>query len=228
MTLTAEEKADIAETAHEAAVPGGEKRDFRVGTAGWTVDDLNDPEILRQWTQGRYEIVEGVLTLMAPQGIGGIGPLSKLRNFLYDHTRQHGFGGEFMHEVDVLMRPRRVPRPDMVYLTPEQEAEQAKTENDRGVSGLRYRPLYVMPTLIVESVSRGYEAHDRITKREWYAEGGVPHYWILDADEQSLECLTLDGTGYRTEARGVRPQTITASLLGGLQVPLERIWPNEA
>lgn len=37
------------------------------------------------------------------------------------------------------------------------------------MSGLRYRPLYVMPQLIVESVSRGYESHDRVTKRDWYA-----------------------------------------------------------
>jgi hypothetical protein len=34
-----------------------EPRPFQPGTTGWTVRDLDDPEIERQWFSGRYEIV---------------------------------------------------------------------------------------------------------------------------------------------------------------------------
>ncbi|HZL38562.1 MAG TPA: hypothetical protein VFC78_24855 [Tepidisphaeraceae bacterium] len=39
-------------------------RPFIPGTTGWTADDLDDPQIERQWEDGAYEIIEGVLTLM--------------------------------------------------------------------------------------------------------------------------------------------------------------------
>lgn len=45
---------------------GTSSRPFEPGTTGWTVHDLDDPEIERQWFEGRYEIVEGVLTKMPP------------------------------------------------------------------------------------------------------------------------------------------------------------------
>lgn len=45
----------------------GSKADkpFEPGTTGWTAADLDDPRIEREWFRGRYEIVEGVLTLLS-------------------------------------------------------------------------------------------------------------------------------------------------------------------
>ena len=40
-------------------------REFKPGTTGWSIDDLDDPEIERLWTGGRFEMVEGVLAEMA-------------------------------------------------------------------------------------------------------------------------------------------------------------------
>jgi hypothetical protein len=48
-----------------------DKKEFEPGTTGWTVDDLNDPAIERQWFAGRYEIVEGVLTTVPPAYVDG-------------------------------------------------------------------------------------------------------------------------------------------------------------
>ena len=51
------------------------KKRFVAGTLGWTADDLDDPRIERLWDQGRYEIVEGVLTQMPPPQLDTSPPL---------------------------------------------------------------------------------------------------------------------------------------------------------
>jgi len=87
------------------------QRSFEPGTTGWTIEDLDDVGRGRLWDEGRYEIVDGVLTKMAPQGIHGLGPLGQLRRKIERHLEATGKDGCFFHEVDLLIRPSRVARP---------------------------------------------------------------------------------------------------------------------
>jgi hypothetical protein len=95
-------------------------RQFEPGATGWMVDDLEDPDIQWLWSEGRHELVDGVLTKMAPQGFGGINPLSHIRRLVEKHLDATNRGGYFHNEVNLLLRPSRVARPDMIFLTPEQ------------------------------------------------------------------------------------------------------------
>ena len=199
-------------------------RPFDPGTTGWTVADLADPEIQRHWLAGRYELVDGVLTKMAPQGFGGISPLTRLRDVLYDHVRATGRGGRFYHEVDVLIDEPRLPKPDMIYLTPEQETRQRELEKEMGIGRGVYTPVLVVPLLIVESLSQNHEDHDRRIKRHWYAARGVPNYWLLDPTGQTLECLVLRSGDYAPEVTGSGSDVIRPKLFGGVTVPLAELW----
>ena len=206
------------------------RRRFEPGTTGWTVGDLYDPAVRRQWSQGRYELVDGVLAMMAPQGFRGVKPLSRLRELLGSHLRATGQAGSFYHEVDVLLRDGRVARPDMIFMTPQQEGRQADAERERGLLAADdYCPIFVPPLLVVESLSPSHESHDRLTKRQWYAEAGVPHYWLLSAHERSLVCLKLEDAGrpvraYAEECIGRDAETIRSSALGGVTVELASLW----
>ena len=205
------------------------QRKFEPGTTGWTVDDLSDPDVQWLWSEGRYELVEGVLTTMAPQGYQGISPLSHLRRLLERHLDATAQGGVFHNEVDLLLRPRRLARPDMIFLTDEQGRRQGQVARERGLAPDDYRPVLVVPLLVVESVSPGHEAHDRVTKREWYAEAGVPHYWLLTSHERSLMCLALDADGrYVEESAGRDGDTVRSAALGGVTIPLAGLWPPTA
>ena len=86
--------------------------------------------------------------------------------------------------------------------------------------------MMVPPTLVIESVSWGHEAHDRDTKRRWYAEGKIPNYWILDAQEKSLECLVLDGQDYRVDQTGRDRDEVRPAAFGGLVIPLVKLWAD--
>jgi Uma2 family endonuclease len=199
-------------------------RPFAPGTTGWTLDDLNDPTIQRSWSEGRYELVDGVLTMMAPQGLHGVGPLSWLRRIIERHVDRTGQGGIVHHEVDLHLRHGRLARPDMLFLTREQCKAQEQKEKELGILRADYCPILITPLLVVESVSLKHEDHDRLTKREWYAQAGIPHYWLLTAHEQSLVALKLQGDQYIEEATGAGSQTLSASLFGGITIPLAELW----
>jgi Uma2 family endonuclease len=199
-------------------------RQFEPGTTGWLVDDLQDPDIQWQWSEGRYELVDGVLTKMAPQGFGGINPLSRLRRLVEKHLDATNQGGYFHNEVDLLLRPSRIARPDMIFLTAHQLKQQNVLARQREQDAKRYHPVYVVPALLVESISAGHENHDRVTKREWYAQATIPNYWLLNAQDRSLVCLILEGGNYIEEASGRDNDIIRSSVFGGVTIPLADVW----
>jgi Putative restriction endonuclease len=201
------------------------ERELAVGTTGWTAEDLDDPVVERFWLAGRYEIVEGVLTQVAAAAyLDGTGSLTKLVSILSNHIDATGLGGMIAQETDVVLESMRVPRVDAVYLTADalraQEAINAKSRRPRG----KYGRVRVVPTLAIESVSPGHEAHDRKTKRRWYAEAGVHHYWLLDAFGKSLECLVLRGQSYQTELLGRDGDELRPSLFPGLVIRVSQLW----
>ncbi len=53
------------------------------------------------------------------------------------------------------------------------------------------RPIPTAPDWVCEVLSPSNEAHDRVIKRRKYAQHGIPHYWILDPEERTLEALSL-------------------------------------
>ena len=201
-----------------------DRHPFLPGTTGWTVHDLADPEIATRWNMGAYEIVEGVLTTMAPAYFSGGNAAFNLSFFIKLHLREKGLPGRFSHEVDIVLNETRVVRADSVFLLPGDETRQALAARDRNETTPQQARLLVPPTLVIESVSPGHETHDRRTKRVWYAEFGVPNYWIVDAFSKSLECLTLTSGGYILETSASGEEEIQPRLFPGLKLNLGEIW----
>ena len=199
-------------------------RPFAPGTTGWTAADLDDPEIEALWVQGSYEIVEGVLTTMPPAYFIGGRATQKLIRIVENYLEDAGIDADFAGEVEIVMSSARLSRADAALLTIEDQNRQATVaKKARRVDPDRTRIL-VPPTLIIESVSPGHEAHDCRTKKSWYAEFGVPNYWILDAFARTLECYRLIGNDYQLDAQGRDNETVKPSVFPGLSIPLDRLW----
>jgi len=200
-------------------------REFKPGTTGWSVNDLDDPAIERLWTQGRYEIVEGVLTQMPAAYFDGGSALQELIFLIRGYVDAKRLGGKFATEVDLVLGDLRVPRVDAVYLSREdrEKQKQSHLHSGRGPA-LKYGRILIPPTLVIESLSLGHEAHDRETKRRWYAEAGIRNYWLLDAAQRTLECLVLEGSDYRRDQFGQSDAEVRPSLFPGLIIPLGTIW----
>jgi len=203
-----------------------EKREFTPGTPGWSAKDLLDPEIEVLWELGSYEIVEGVLTIVPPAQFASS---SSLLNLLFIVTRfmeESGIEGQFGIESDFIISSHRVARTDAMLLMKSdfprhrRTSQSSKRYKRKGRIGRITQP----PTLVVELISLGHEHHDRVVKRRWYEESGVPHFWILDEISESLECYRHDGEKFVVDAKGKGPETVRPSLFKGLSIPLSRVW----
>ena len=199
---------------------------FEPGTTGWTAADLDEPAVEAAWFRGAYEIIEGVLTRMPPAYFVGGEATQNLVDLLKAHLRACGLGTSFAVGADVVVSDARVLCPDMTYMTPEDKARQADAARAAGRADLRRARLYVPPTLVIESVSPGHEQHDERTKRRWYAEFGVPNYWILNAFDRTLRCLVLQTGAYRDDAVGRDADEVKPSAFPGLVIPLMKVWPE--
>jgi Uma2 family endonuclease len=201
-----------------------EPRPFQPGTTGWTVRDLDDPEIERQWFSGRYEIVEGVLTTMAAAYFPGGNATANVIIALKEYLKPRGLPGRFAVELDIVVDDTRISRADAAMLLPADIARQEQAARKAGRSDSRRTRTVVPPTLIIESVSPNHELHDEQTKRRWYAEFGVLNYWIVNAYELSFRCLVLRDGSYYDDAIGRGDDEIRPSMFPGLVLSLKEIW----
>ena len=205
------------------------RRKLVAGTTGWTAWDLDDPRIEPLWESGHFEIVEGVLTRIPAAHYDSNVALFRLIQLLLPVVRQNDPDAVIPSEVDVIVGERRVPKVDAIYLSPQDRMVQKRQNalHGRGTrKQLTYGRILVPPTLIIESLSRGHEDHDRVTKRKWYAEMRVPNYWLLNYFDQSLECLVLEGDDYRIDASGRGGQDVRPSLFPALTIPLAKLWAD--
>ena len=202
-------------------------RRFRIGTTGWTASDLENPAIEREWFKGNFEIVEGVLTEMPPAYFDGGFAMGNLLAVLYAYSRSRGLKWKGSFEVDIVVDEIRVPRADRVIMSPAEKSRQDRTARNEGKSDPKRTRILVPPLIVIESVSPGHELHDRRTKRRWYAEFGVPNYWILDAFGQTLECLRRRGRKFVSDARGEASQVVKPSAFPGLSIELADLWGED-
>ena len=211
------------------SAPVAHRPRFAAGTTGWTAAHLDDPRIEPLWDSARFEIVEGVLTRMPPAHYDSSVALYKLIRIIAPAAERVDPGAVFPTEVDVIVGELRVPKVDALYLSPRdrEKQKQLNAVHGRGArQRLKYGRILVPPTLIIESLSRGHEDHDRLTKRKWFEEMGVPNYWLLNYFDQSLECLALEGGGYRLDASGKGDQEVRPNLFPGLVIALGKLWAD--
>src|SRR4051794_21525825 len=202
---------------------GAEPR-LEPGTMGWSVDDLKQPWVRRLWDEGRFEILDGVLTRMPAAKYRGGSVVQNLLFILHPFFAEQNMRAGFAAEVDIAIDAARVIRADAVVVLGDDLRKFEALRFDPPDIDWQDNPLTLPPTLVIESVSRGHELHDRRTKRKWYAEFGVPNYWIVDAYQKSLECLILAGTDYRTDQLGHESEQLTPSAFPGLTIALAAVW----
>jgi len=198
---------------------------FRPGTTGWTAADLDDPRIEQRWENGRYEIINGVLTRTPAAYFIGGEILANLIAELRPQLKAKKIGGSFAVEVDLIIDEHRLIKADACFMTPADRRKQAIEAKRRGKPDPDRARVYVAPTIAIETVSPGHQAHDRVTKFAWYAELGVPHYWILDAHQRTLDAFILDGGKYRQVAKLARNAVFHPAPFEDIEIQLTNVWP---
>ncbi len=84
------------------------------------------------------------------------------------------------------------------------------------------------PDIVVEVLSSNRHT-DLVRKRQLYAAAGVPEYWILDGDANTLTALELGEDGaYRERAALTSAHTLTTPLFPEFSLPLAQVFDHPA
>jgi len=158
----------------------------------------------------RYEVLDGELYVTpAPSPLHQ--RLSKrLQRQLEDFFERGGLGEVFNAPVDLILAAHDIVQPDLLVV-----AEPGQVSH-RAIEGV--------PLLVIEVLSPSTRAQDRGVKSRRYAELGVAHYWIVDPDAETIECLRLEGSIYRVVAEASAPATLTHPDWPGLTIRLDALW----
>jgi Uma2 family endonuclease len=150
-----------------------------------TYDDLLR---VRETRDERLELIEGeIVVTPSPTPMHQL-VVHRLAVLLDRAIVESGAGLVLESPIDVFLAARNVFQPDLIVLL-----------NDR----IRlFGPEMVenAPSLAVEIISPSSSTYDRVTKRNVYARYGVPEYWLVNPDEQTVTIFSDPREGrYRAE-----------------------------
>jgi Uma2 family endonuclease len=170
-------------------------------------------ELFGESTDGkRYELFQGALAVTPSPLFRHQELVTRLLYALETACRAAGSGRVLPGPIDVILTPRTVFVPDLVFVSKERAALCSR----RGIEGA--------PDLVVEILSPGTSKRDRGPKRTLYGEHGVTEYWIVDGDAERLERhLLKDGTLQLTETLGPGA-VLRTPLLTALVLPIAELF----
>lgn len=201
-------------------------RELKPGSTGWTCEDLDAPGVREQWEREHVELVHGVIAEMPAMHFTHGSPLAKLAQMLGNHFDENGIDAEVgIGEVDLQVARDVRYRVDGLVLTAADKVRQERRQAQLRPGEHPLGVIVVPPTVVIESISLGHEKHDRVTKPADYARFGVPHYWIVDAYQRSMQCLVLQDGAYVEDVAGAGEDVLRPSAFPGLALPLKKVFP---
>ncbi len=160
----------------------------------------------------RYEILEGELSVTPAPLIWHQEVLRNLVRVLDRYLEAHPIGKLLFAPVDVILSRTTIVQPDLVFV---------RTANYHLVTA---RAIEGPPDLVLEVLSPSTTETDRVTKAQIYARSGVPHYWIVDPEGESLQAYERVGEGYRLSVQARSGEAFQHALFPKLSIHLGSIF----
>lgn len=185
----------------------------------WEIADLFPAQ--GHWSEGDYLALETNRLVEFSHGYIEVLPVPSIKHqfillFLYrllhNFTVSRGLGTVLAAPARVRLWPGKHREPDVFLLLTR--------------SGRRIFEQYVDGAdLAMEVVSGGSRDRyrDLVEKRQEYAQAGIPEYWIVDPETDSVTVLYLQGDAYDEHGIFARGETATSRLLPGFTVPVNEI-----
>jgi Uma2 family endonuclease len=83
------------------------------------------------------------------------------------------------------------------------------------------------PDWTCEFISPNHEARDRIEKAQIYFRGGVPHYWLMNSRERTLEVLRRTDIGYALVQTGQGGERIRAEPFEAIELRIDELFGDD-
>jgi Uma2 family endonuclease len=157
-----------------------------------------------------YQIIDGEVYVTPAPSPFHQRASKRLQRQLEAYFEDTGRGEVFNAPIDLILSTHDVMQPDLVVVS--------------DPASVTRRAIEAPPMLVVEVLSPSSERMDRQIKARRLAAFGVPHYWVLDPEERTLECYELEAGVYVLRASGAGEASVTAPGLEGLTIALAAIW----
>jgi len=161
----------------------------------------------------RHELIDGEHFVSPTPQLPHQRVLLRLGYEIETFLRQHQLGELIMSPMDVIFTRFDVVEPDLLYVS-----------HDR--SHIMDKWVHGVPDLVVEILSPSNRRYDEVTKRDLYDRMGVPEYWIVDSDAETVKVFRRDGERFgRPQLLSTRDEDVLGSpLLPGLAIPLAALF----
>ena len=147
----------------------------------YTAEDLaNTPD-----DGQRYEVIGGELVVAPAPSTKHQRVSLRLSRILGDYLEHSGSGEAFAAPLDVVLGTYDIVQPDLVVIL----NQHADRVTDAGIEGA--------PDIVIEIVSPSSQRMDRIRKSATYATYGIPEYWIVDPESETVLVQSLVDGRYR-------------------------------
>ena len=179
--------------------------------------ELSDDDYLfaTRNTNKLAEFTDGYLEVLPMPTIPHQRIVQFLSNLLLHFVAARQLGEVLFAPLRVRLRPGKFREPDVVFMFSASPARAGTEFWDRA-------------DLVMEVVSDDEKARrrDHLTKRREYAEAGIPEYWIVDPQLQSITVLTLPGGASEYVVHGIfKPgDTADSVLLSGFSADVARVF----
>ncbi|MEA2531994.1 MAG: hypothetical protein QOG89_3638 [Thermomicrobiales bacterium] len=127
----------------------------------------------------RYELINGELFELTGATPKHQRAVMRLSANLYDFVNDRELGEVFLAPLDVCFTPHNTVQPDIIYVSRER----------RDI--VREQKIEGVPDLLMEVLSPTNRRHDVVTKAALYATFGVPEYWLIDPERDTILVQTL-------------------------------------
>lgn len=166
----------------------------------------------------RFEILEGFLVKEPSPSLHHQRVSRELGRRLVSFLENFDPEGElFFAPLDVILAGNNVLQPDLLFIS----GANREIMREERVDG----PC----DLVVEIMSPANRRKDRLQKMEIYRKAGIPHYWLVDPEENTLEAFLLrDGGHYTLVFVGGPGDKFAHPEFPGLDLDLDKIFHRPA
>lgn len=89
------------------------------------------------------------------------------------------------------------------------------------------RPVAVRPDWVCEILSPSNARTDRVEKLRTYHRCEIPHYWLIDPEEQTLTVLRYSPSGYVVAMTASADEVVKAEPFAAMEFPLGNLFADE-
>jgi Uma2 family endonuclease len=157
----------------------------------------------------RHEIIDGEHYVYPSPNTKHQTVLLNLAFVLRHDIRQRRLGRVFIAPYDVVLSSFDVVVPDLIFVSDAHK----HIITDACITGV--------PDLVVEVVSPWNRQYDEIIKFKRYDAMGIPEYWIVDPENESVKIYRRSATGF---ALAPAADKLTTPLIPGFSVAVRDIF----